>query len=537
MKKKQTSKADLLASVWEAYENGKDFKRQIGLYSRVSENERFYRGDQWKGVSVEGLPTPTFNLIRRVVNYLVSAIMNYRMDLRYEDPSADLREDSPAKRKLAKTLSLLSDYRADCWERQGIDRLLRQALTDSILCGDGVFYAWYDENLLSADGHPGDIRLSVIDNVNLFAADMNLSDIQSQDFILLSGRCGVDKLRKEALFAGCSPEQAARIVPDEADGDQAGDYGSMENADESAAKADYLIRFSRNADGYVVFEKCTKNLVIRSAVTGLRRYPVATFSWERTKNCFHGSSPISELIGNQKYINKAFAMEMKHMTDTAFSKVIYDKRLIPEWSNEVGQAIGVLSGGDVSGAVTTVGVGQMQEGYIDIIDRVITYTKELAGATETALGEVDPTNTSAIITLRETADQPLDNVRSEFCHCLEELAMIWLEMEREYLPAVRRVSDRKEIAVLNLGDRNLSHLIARAQTGASRRYSGTLQMSTLNSLLSGGHISLSQYLMRLPDGIIPDKELLLEEAIAKEKEEKSNGKRTTKSDADGGSLL
>lgn len=529
MKKKQNSGADILASVWRAYENGKDFKRQIGLYSRVSENERFYRGDQWRGVSVEGLPTPTFNLIRRVVNYLVSSVMSYRIDLRYEDPSIDIREDSPAKRKLSKNLGLLSEYRENCWERQGIDRLLRQVLTDSILCGDGVIYAWYDENLISGDGYSGDIRLSVIDNVNLFAADMNLPDIQSQDFILLSGRCGVDKLRREALRSGCTPEEAAKIVPDEADGEQAGDYGSVENPDESAAKADYLIRFRKNAEGYVVFEKCTRSLVIRSAVTGMRRYPVASFSWERAKNCFHGSSPISELIGNQKYVNKAFAMEMKHMTDTAFSKVIYDKRLIPEWSNEVGQAIGVLSGGDVSGAVTTVGVGQMQDGYIDIIDRVITYTKELSGATETALGEVDPTNTSAIITLRETADQPLDNVRSEFCHCLEDLALIWLEMEHEYLPKYIRLANSEGIAVLDLGNRNLSHLIARAQTSASRRYSGSLLMSTLNSLLTSGQISLSQYLMRLPEGIIPDKDLLLEEAIAKEKEEKAYGKRVSES--------
>ena len=71
--KKLQSKQDVLTRVWEAHENGKDFKRRIGLYSRVSENERFYRGDQWSGIAEEGLPKPTFNMIRRVVNYLVSS--------------------------------------------------------------------------------------------------------------------------------------------------------------------------------------------------------------------------------------------------------------------------------------------------------------------------------------------------------------------------------------------------------------------------------------------------------------------------------
>lgn len=514
--KKNQSQQDVLTRVWEAYENGKDFKRRMGLYTRVSENERFYRGDQWSGIAAEGLPTPTFNMIRRVVNYLVSAVMSYQLSVRFEDPTLSARPDSPAKRAGEQALTQLGQYRNSCWERQGIDRLSRQALTDALLSGDGVFYAWYDKSMVTGDGFLGDIRLSLIDNVNLFAADMNLADIQSQDYILLSGRCSVDKLRKEAIDAGLTEAEAARIVADQQDGEF--DYDSDENADEDAAKATYLIRFSRNGEGQVVFVKCTKDLVIRSVTTGLRRYPVAAFPWEPAKNCFHGSSPVSELIGNQKYVNKAFAMEMKHMIDTAFSKVIYDKRLIPEWSNEVGQAIGVLSGGDVSGAVTTVGVGEMQEGYVDVIDRVITYTKEMAGATETALGEVDPTNTSAILTLKETADQVLDFVRSAFCHCMEELSMIWLEMALEYLPeGVGRMPVLSGV--------NPDCIAARAQAGPGKRYSNTLLLSTLNNLLSGGHISLSQYLKRLPDGIIPDREDLLAEATLKEKEEKHSGKR------------
>ena len=56
---------------WRQYEAGRNYKRQIGLYSRISENERFYRGDQWRGG--EGLPKPVFNVISRIVDYLVSS--------------------------------------------------------------------------------------------------------------------------------------------------------------------------------------------------------------------------------------------------------------------------------------------------------------------------------------------------------------------------------------------------------------------------------------------------------------------------------
>ena len=46
---------------WRQYEAGRNYKRQIGLYSRIDENERFYRGDQWRGGG--GLPKPVFNVI------------------------------------------------------------------------------------------------------------------------------------------------------------------------------------------------------------------------------------------------------------------------------------------------------------------------------------------------------------------------------------------------------------------------------------------------------------------------------------------
>ena len=43
---------------WRQYENGKSHKRSIGLYRRVDENEKFFRGDQKRWTkSYEGMPT------------------------------------------------------------------------------------------------------------------------------------------------------------------------------------------------------------------------------------------------------------------------------------------------------------------------------------------------------------------------------------------------------------------------------------------------------------------------------------------------
>lgn len=543
---------ELLSAIWSAYEYGRDYKSRIGLYSRVAENERFYRGDQWHGVESEGLPTPVFNLVRRVASYLVSSIMGYKVSVRFDDSALTLSDSSPARREARANLETLSRLIGDRWERQGMDKIFRDALTDAVISGDGVFYCWFDGNASSDMGHRGDIRTSVISGVDLFAADMNTPDIQSQDYVIISGRRSVAALRAEARRKGVSESDILSIAPESTDTESISSDGELyENEDDGAGKCRYLIRFSRDDRGYVKFEKVTKNVVISQVQTGLRYYPIVLFNWEAKKNSLHGSTPISEMIGNQKYINKAFAMEMKHMIDTAFSKVIYDKRLIPEWNNEVGQAIGVMSGGDVSGAVTTVGVGQMQEGYIDIIDRVITYTKELAGATDTALGEVDPTNTSAILALREAADLPLDGVRIELYRAIEELSLVWVDMAKEYLPpSVKYLFGDQTIGHLDLEKINVDDIRAKVEIGTSRRYSSSVMLSTLNSLLDKGYISFEEYLEQLPDGVIDSRDALLREvrsrrADADEKEsEKLKGEdenvgrdddnRDDRDDRDGG---
>ena len=135
-------------------------------------------------------------------------------------------------------------------------------------------------------------------------------------------------------------------------------------------KATYLLLFRRE-DGFVRCEKSTRTHILRRFETGLRHYPVARFHWTPVRDCCHGASPVSEMIPNQRYINAAYAMVMKHMTDTAFSKVVYDKSRIPEWSNAVGEAIAAMGGGNVADAVSVVGVGKLEAGYLELIESVI----------------------------------------------------------------------------------------------------------------------------------------------------------------------
>ena len=510
-----------LSLPWRQYEAGKEFKERIGLYERVRTNERFYRGDQWYGVPGD-LPKPVFNVVRRVVDHLVSSVARAEFRLTYTDENLPFTEEGKRER-LREALAALTDTAATLWENNRMDRTVYRILSDAAITGDGVLYCYWDAEKKTGQPFTGDVVTEAIDSTNLFVSDMNRADIQSQDYVILSGRETVKRLREEAIACGLSEEEAARIRSDEEVSASAGDLARTELSGAENAKATYIVYFWRE-NGTVHFEKSTREVVLRRGDTGCRLYPVASFSWYPTKSCFHGTSPVTSMIPNQKYINKAYAMVMKHMQDTAFSKVVYDKSKIPEWSNEVGEAIAAMGGGSIADAVSVVGVGRMQEGYTELIRSAIEDTKELLGATETALGDAEATNTSAILALQESARLPLRRVRIAFMQCLEDLGDIWADMISAYYPRERLVPTREEgeprAHAVDFSSLHGEILKARVSVQEINRYSAAAAQNLLDRLLDGGHISPVEYLKRIPAGTIAEKDELI--ALLLEREERND---------------
>ena len=411
-------------TAWQQYEAGKEYKRRIGLYETVRKNERFYRGDQWQGTSSD-LPRPVFNLVRRITDYLVSSVVPGEVSISYSDDRLPFLESEADRARVLEGIRLL-DHNADYrWKQSHMDALSYEALLDAAISGDGVFYCYWDSEKQNGQPFKGDVKTILLDNTGLFVADVNKRNIQEQEYVLLSGRANVSSLRREAKENGLPKETVEKILPDDETDSRSGDLAAYEL--DGDRKATYLIRFFKE-DGKVIYEKSVKECVIKRVNTGLSLYPVAYFNWQPAKNSFHGVPPISNMVANQKYINTAYAMVMKHMSDTAFSKVVYDKSRIPEWSNEVGEAIAAMGGGNVADAVSVVGVGKLQDHYLELIDSVVENTKAMMGATESALGDEKANNTSAILTLQEASRIALKQVGSAFRRCIAELAAIWADM-------------------------------------------------------------------------------------------------------------
>jgi len=496
---------------WRQFEAGRDYNRRIGLYESVSITERFYRGDQWQNVASSQLPTPVFNYIRRICDYLVTQITSDNTDFFFSDENLPYIMDKNHRERVEKAVALLNSHTSYRFDKCRLDRVIRNAVLDSAITGDGVFFTYWDPTIVTGQAYRGDFVTVNLDGVNLFVADVNSTDIQSQEYIIVSGRESVEALKREAQLFGADKANIDKIRADEDIHYGAGDCAAYENTDDASRKATYIIKFTKTEDGYVRFEKSTRDCIIKTITTPQRLYPVCMFNWIPTKNSYHGASPVKPLIQNQKYINKAYALMMKHLIDTAFSKVVFDKTRIPEWTNEVGQAIGVV-GGEVSGVASVISPGEMDGQYSEIIDKVIINTKDSLGATETSLGESAPTNTSAILALQESNSRSLDIARNALHTCLEELAAIWLDFITAYYGDGRLViGDGEQAEALDCRVLREELICAKVEVGKSSRISKSSVVTELTKLLDGGHITLLQYLERIPDGIIPQKTQLIEE--------------------------
>ena len=505
---------------WTLLEKGREYNRVLGFYDTVDKNERFWRGDQWNGVKSGGLPTPVFNIFRRVIGYFVSNLMSSKISLKVDAEGIGALYKKDVRDGLDNACSLLTSYLNYRFEKDDIPALLYDGIQDAALTGDMFLYVWWDSEKKTLQDYKGDFSTKLLDATSVFFGDVNSHDVQSQPYIIISGRDLVSRLREEARANGVSEREIEKIVPDSDVKYEAGDEGKHELAD---TKATFVIKLWRE-NGTVRYRKSTKACIItRDIDTRLSLYPIVLMNWDKTKNSYHGTSVASSLIENQVYINKAFAMVMKHMINVSFSKVVYNANMIDEWTNEVGEAIAV--NGPVDSVANTITPGSMQSGFLDVINMTMSLTRELMGATDAALGNVEATNTSAIMALQESSAVPLQVQKRALYNAVESLVVIWLDYILHYYDRYRMMvwRDKGELKWEKLDLSKWQDIIfsCKVSAGMSNYWSELASVNTLDRLLEGGLISLEQYLERIPDGYITKKEELIEDCKNKIPEEVS----------------
>lgn len=477
-------------SIFAEYDKAVNYNRQIGLYENVEKNQDFFLGDQWRGLSAPDLEKPVLNFIKRVITYFIAMLVS-------DDVAVSLKPFRPDQGQEAACKILEREIRR-VMERTGFKAKCREVLKNCAVDGDGDFYLWFDPEA-------GEIRVEVIDNTKVLFGNPYVADAQRQPHILLVQRMQLAEARELAKSRGKDPDE---VRPDS----ERLYYGEDKEGDQLVTVITRLWK----QGGTVRFVKATRDLALQEETdTGYTRYPVCHMMWEKVKSSYHGRSPVTGLIPNQIFVNKVWAMAMCSVKNMAFPKIIYDESKIEAWDNGVGRAIAVT--GDPNDAIATgFRAPDFSDQVLVLVDRTINYTKDFMGASDAALGNVKPDNTSAIIAVQRASSAPLELQRLAFYQLVEDWVRVVADMIRaDYgvKPAVIEEADRAEsyIEQFDFSKLDLNAMEINVDVGAASYWSEIAQITTMDNLLAKGVIADAvTYLESIPDHMISNKNRLIE---------------------------
>lgn len=520
---------------WKKYEAGKRFNNRMEppYYDMVTTHWDFFYGNQWGGSGAfDDLPKPVMNICNRTVMFDVASLTTNPIKINYEplakNPFSDDQEVD---------IDILNSEVANFIEKQKVQAKVKEMYTNGAIAGDMCLHLIMDKDRKPYDGKfssvKGEVTCEVIDGNNIYFGNPNNKDVQSQPHIIIAGRATVKELQDEYnQFA----KDEYKIQSDTDYEEQAGDSGKLEIEDiDDLGKATYIIYYekkkkkikTKDADGNVttneiesvyVSKLIADRYIYKEVDTGLQLYPIAFENWETQKNNYHGRSKLSSILPNQIFINRAFSMAMQNLIYTAFPKVIYDaNRLKGGWNNRIGSAIGVdnLAPGDnIGNLVKYLEPGKMSSDVINMIDLAMNYTKDMLGASDALMGNVNPeyASGSAITVTARQAGIPLESPKANMYNLLEDVGLIFLDMVTQFYgerPVIYNNEGEKTILLYDFSKLNDIYLSTKVEVGATTIYDELSKIKTLDNLRNIGILDDIQYLERLPEDWIERKSELI----------------------------
>lgn len=483
-------------------------------------NENFYIGRQWEGVEANGLPTPQFNILKRVVGFIVATITTDNIKV-----NASALASSPNTGALTEPVRIVNEEFEALVERNKVPVLLREFARNAAVDGDGCLYTYWDADYDTGQAAKGAICTELIENTRVFFGNPNDRMVQSQPWIMIARREMLRDVKRRARDNGA--EDWESICPDS----ETGAADSAKMTDDKVT--DLLLMWRNEKDGEIWGYEFTQQSEVKKPWSlGIRLYPISWLPWDYVQDCYHGQAMISGLIPNQIFINKAWAMSMLSMMRTSFPKIVYDKTRVSKWDNRVGGAIGI-NGGDVNSVAKIIDPASIPPQISQFIQMAVEQTEQSLGATSVALGDTRPDNTSAIIALQRAASTPTEITKQNLYKCTEELFRIYLEFMANFYgrrlvdtePTDKMAEEAKQAGKslpetvqteFDFSTLRDHPMVLKLEAGASSYYSEIAAMQTLDNLLKAGHITPVQYLERIPDGYVPGRRKLISELSAKE---------------------
>ena len=411
----------LQTAIWELYEKGRNYHRMTGIYTDTDRNYRFYNGNQWEGAKLGDVEPVQINFIRPIVNYKLAVI---HANLYAPKFSSQNYENQEFHKQAEKVCEMLNGYALRAWEQNKMDTKCRTLTKDAAVNDEGIFYIDFDKEKMMP-------ITEVIDKNDIYFGNENDSDIQEQPYIIVRKRMPVSNAVNFALNFGVSEKQTELIIGDNDTIEESGDAAKQEVDNQVTV----VYKFYRKK-GTVHFAVSTRLCDIAEDVdTGLESYPFDHFLWQEKKGSARGEGEVRYLIPTQIEVNRTKVRQLLTLKTQAYPhKVVnVDKVENPQALRQVGGII-EISGqtvDDIHKIVGTIPPAQMSPDVKQTLDDLITVTRELAGAGDTATGDVDPENASgrAILAVQQANQAPVTEQKDGFKATLEN----WAKIVFEYL--------------------------------------------------------------------------------------------------------
>ena len=490
--------------IWQKYEKSKHYMDGKNILLKTERNWNFFIGKQWEATKdSEGLEDlPMLNFIKQTVNYKVSSISQHAITAIFSDMNSgnlEIGNDDVCHR-----MNNLFDI---SWQKAKMNRVARKALKHSAVQGDSYVF-WYS----------GDTRKSpqIVNNTQMRLGDENTVDIQEQPWIIIEERLAKDVVKERAKLQGCTEEELALIMTDSDNDTQ------LYNKEEVSNKVTSLV-YMEKKNGIVHIARATKNVIYEELHpiaqtknnepigTGLTMYPIVPMIWEEVPNTARGSSEVEHLIPNQLELNKTLARRAISVKMTAFPRVAYDEGMLanPEDLDKVGSALR-LTGGNAQAISQMIAYlspqAQSQDAKL-LSDELLEKTKDLSGASDTALGNIDLSRVSgtAATTIRDQQQVPLNDQVTMYQEFVENVALLWFDIWKAYYP------DGIEFDGIRVEAEEIENIVpnVRIDIAEDTTLSRMTSQQEISNLFNNNKITFDEFAEAYPEHASIDKKILL----------------------------
>lgn len=407
--------------IWQLYEKGRNYHRMTGIYTDTDRNYRMYNGDQWAGAKLGDVEPVQKNFIKPIVKYKQAVIHSNR----YAAVFSSMNYDNDFRDTAEKCCVMLNTYMERLWELDKMDDKLRELTKDAAINDEGIVYIYWNEE----ENRPVH---EIVKKNDVYYGNENDEDIQTQPYILIRKRMPRVNAIELAHNVGYTGDEGV-IIGDNDTIEQAGEAAKLEVDD----MVTIVYKFYR-VDGIVNFSVATRwATLVEDMNTGLKLYPIAHMTWEHKEGSARGEGEVRYLIPNQIEVNKTEMRRVLTVKLQAYPQKVADRSKIsnPAALNTVGGTIWLTGNtvDDVHKVVGTLPPAQMSPDVVKLQEDLINVTRDLAGAGDTATGQVNPEDASgrAILAVQQASQAPMTEQKEKTKTLVEDCARI----DYEYLVA------------------------------------------------------------------------------------------------------